>query len=107
MPFNPARPVEQTDAAQMRDLNSCEQLLQKLCALEERQLQELSSLSTAISELAEANRAASEDIRKTWEAYDKSQEKYSKSLERANQSRVPALIIMAAIPVAIIVVHFL
>ena len=91
----------------MAEPESSEQLLQKLCDLQEQQIQMLKELSNTVSEIAAASHITQEHSRKQFEEYADAQKKYSAYLLQVTRGRIPALILLGLIVVAIIVSHFL
>ena len=91
----------------MPEPESSEQLLRKLCELQERQIEKLTDLSTALSELVSVNRTTQENSKTQSEEYVTSQRQYLEHVRQVNRGRIPALILLALIVIAIIASRFL
>ena len=91
----------------MPETESSQHLLQKLCELQAQQLAKLTELSDSVSAVVASNREMQEDYSKQTEAYVESQRKYDERLQQRERGRIPALIMLGLIAVAIIVSRFL
>ena len=91
----------------MPEPESSQHLLHKLCELQEQQLAKLTELSDSVSAVLAENRANQENYSKQTEAYLESQRKYAERLEQTGRGRIPVLIMLGLIVVAIIVSRFL
>ena len=91
----------------MPEPESSQHLLQKLCELQEQQLAKLTELADSVSAVLAANRANEENYSKQTEAYVESQRKYAERIQQSERGRIPALIMLGLIVVAIIVSRFL
>jgi hypothetical protein len=91
----------------MPEPESSDQLLRKLCELQEQQLAKLTELSESVSAIAASSRATQEDSIRQTEAYAESQREYAERVRKIDRGRIPALILLGLIVVAIIVSRFL
>ncbi|MDB6155248.1 MAG: hypothetical protein JWL90_3701 [Chthoniobacteraceae bacterium] len=86
-------------------------LLQKLCELQQRQLDKLTELSTHLSEIAAENRKTSDGYYRQIDAYKQSLDIYQKSDTRRSKEAMWRGIIIASmlglVAVSIIVSRFL
>ena len=91
----------------MSELESSDQLLRKLCDLQQQQIEKLKELSKIVSEIAAASHTREEHKRSQSAAYAEAQGKYLDHVRQVNRGRIPVMILLGLIVVAIIVSRFL